>query len=558
MKYLLVCLCFFVMYQCLFALPQPLAEILKQVSRQAGELQNSPEHQFIKSSQPTRSYIVGDTHSFWRWNLSVMPPTWIQTLATCRAVGEHCYVFVANSEWNVHINQANIDTIMVRLEDRTVNDPMQGLIEMDINEFGPIPDELDNDPKLIVFYSALGSFQGTSFDGYFSAYNEVTEAQAQQMNPSGHSNLCEMIYMTCYPLNPVEPVRLSVLAHELAHMIHWGLDPSEATWLDEGCAELAMVKYGVPDPITGFNTNSDLDLTAWTQSFADYVKVMLFFTYLSEHYDTNNLIRDIVADPENGMTSVSNQIISHITDGTIYEIFRDWTIANYIDEPLPDAGLYNYEQLTLPAFNNTFNYTQEFVNVFNVAGTVQPWAADYIRIQQNQWFHQATFTGNHPFYLSTIAVPPAIADSMIISSGEMFDNFEWSNYYWTGANVLVISNPSDNVLSYTFTIVTGDAVDDHVVTPSEAVTVDCYPNPFNAASDFLSINVLDAKSNMKSAKVEIYNMKGQLVATENLQKSNNSQYFTAKWKGEEAASGVYFVRYSDGFKSQSKKFVILR
>ena len=84
--------------------------------------------------------------------------------------------------------------------------------------------------------------------------------EAQMMNPPGHSNECEMIYMTCYPLNPTDPIRISVLAHELEHLIHWGGDINEDTWVDEGLAELAMVYFGIPDPISQFNTNPDNSL----------------------------------------------------------------------------------------------------------------------------------------------------------------------------------------------------------------------------------------------------------------------------------------------------------
>ena len=77
------------------------------------------------------------------------------------------------------------------------------------------------------------------------------------MNPPGHSNECEMIYMTCSPLNPIDPTLISVLSHELQHMIHWAGDENESTWVDEGMAELAMVHFGLPDPITSFNGNAN-------------------------------------------------------------------------------------------------------------------------------------------------------------------------------------------------------------------------------------------------------------------------------------------------------------
>ena len=192
----------------------------EEITRQSIEFKNSEHHQDIHNNRNTRDYQVGDTHSFWSWDLSDMPPAWIQTPSTCRVVGDHCYIFIADSEWNTHMNQTDADTVLAHFEEHTLAFPDMGIWDLDTQYFGPVPDELDNDPKMIIFYSALGSFQGTAFDGYFSAYNQVTEEEAQQMNPPGHSNECEMIYMTCNPLNPIAPIRLSVLAHEMQHLIH--------------------------------------------------------------------------------------------------------------------------------------------------------------------------------------------------------------------------------------------------------------------------------------------------------------------------------------------------
>ncbi|MGC9362803.1 MAG: hypothetical protein ACP5F3_07740, partial [Candidatus Syntrophosphaera sp.] len=181
MKNLPVIALLFVLVPLAAAMPGAWTEFQRDLGTQAAAYKDSPEHLALRQRE-TRSYEVGDTQTFWKWDLSVMPPLWVQTPATCRAVGAHCYIFVADSEWGVHMVQSDVDEALFRLEESTVNDTTRGAIEMDIDLFGPIPDELDNDPRLIVFYSALGSFQGNYFDGYFSPYNQVTEAQAQQMN----------------------------------------------------------------------------------------------------------------------------------------------------------------------------------------------------------------------------------------------------------------------------------------------------------------------------------------------------------------------------------------
>ncbi|MCK4694238.1 MAG: hypothetical protein KAT74_00675, partial [Candidatus Cloacimonetes bacterium] len=170
-------------------------EFKRDISRQTEQFKNA--NKYLNENRVSREYSVGDTIVFWAWDFSVMPPLWIQPAATCRAVGDHCYIFVADDQWDVHMDQADIDIILPYLEDYTMNSTEYGAIEMDELLFGPIPDELDNDPKIIVFYSEIGSYMGTVFHGYFSAFNQITEQQAQQMNPPGHSNECEMIYITC-------------------------------------------------------------------------------------------------------------------------------------------------------------------------------------------------------------------------------------------------------------------------------------------------------------------------------------------------------------------------
>ena len=510
------------------------------LARQSALYKDSPSH-LIQRGRDTRDYNVGDTHTFWRWNLSVMPPLWIQTPATCRAVGEHCYIFVADSEWNVHMDQADVDTALARLEDSTISDPGQGAIEMDISLFGPIPDELDNDPRLIVFYSALGSFQGNYFDGYFSPYNQVTEAEAQQMNPSGHSNECEMIYMTCYPLDPVAPLRLAVLAHELEHLIHWGQDANEESWIDEGCAELAMVAYGLPDPISGFNSNPDNSLTAWNQTTADYVKVMLFFTYLEEHYDANNLIRDLVEDPANGLNSLSQQIPLHFPELDFADIFVNWNLANVLDSPEAGMGLYDYQQLDLPAFAMTsLNQYPAQTNQ-----TIQPCAADYLKYNLGTQNVHFTLQSNIPITVSCLDfdlnnVCIGIQDQ---GTGTFFDlDPQAGNAHHV---VYALSNPATGTASYSYTTTVGDY--DPAIPPPAAREIICYPNPFRAGGDPLRIEVKNATSQTIARTIEIFDLRGRLVRS--LKPDLPGQ--PCEWDGRDnqgrfVASGIYFVRLGSG------------
>ncbi len=504
-------------------------------------------HKQIKQTKETREYEIGDTHTYWRYDLSVMPPGWIQIPATCRAVGEHCYVFVADEEWQVTMDEADVQQVFNYLEFETMNGDDYGVVEMDTLHFGEMPDELDNDPRLIVFYSALGSYGGSTFDGYFSAYDQVTEAEAQLMNPPGHSNECEMIYMTCHPLNPTDPIRISVLAHELEHLIHWGGDINEETWVDEGLAELAMVYFGIPDPISQFNNNPDNSLNTWNQDWADYVKTMLFFTYFAEQFDDGTIIKDLVSEPLNSISGISNQLVEHGYTIPFEAIFNNWTIANYLDDPEVEDGLYNYVNLELPNFNTTHYHA---TYPASGSGTTNPWATDYARLLPNGQDFTLHLEANHPINLGVIRMSDEVVttvdffsvdDVLDIDLPEMPDEYI--------RMVLVFSNAANSNLIYSYEISENTDADDNIVETAD-FNLKNYPNPFNPTTTIS----FETTNSHELSRIEIYNLKGQKV--KNLSTSSchpefiegrGEAQFSITWNGDDnngkpVSSGIYYYK----------------
>jgi len=505
MKNILFILTFFVSISLFADHIKSFLEFQTHIKNESYRVMNRDEHELIKRSRITREYEVGDTHTYWRYDLSVMPPGWIQVPSTCRAVGEHSYVFVADSEWQINMDDSDVQEVINYLEFETMNGDDYGVVEMDTLHFGAIPDELDNDPKLIVFYSALGSFGGSTFDGYFSSYDQVTEAEAQQMNPPGHSNECEMIYMTCYPLDPTDPIRISVLAHELQHLIHWGGDINEDTWVNEGLSELAMVYFGLPDPISQFNSNPDNSLITWDQQWADYVKVLLFFTYFSEHFDDGTLIQDIVSEPLNSITGISNQLIEHGYTIPFEAIFNNWTIANYLDDPLVQDGLFNYENLEIPIFNPTHNH-----GTFPASGsgTTNPWAADYIRILPDGQNYHLNLNVDQPISIGVIRMSDEVISTVDFYNTDSVLNVdlpEMTEEYYR--MVIVLPNANNSSLTYTYEITGNTDVNETVIEPSD-INLTNHPNPFNPSTTIL-FNIKNEQN--RTIKIGIYNLKGQQI-----------------------------------------------
>lgn len=556
MKYLLIIIILLLIIT-LFAENYKLfLEFQEQVKRESYRVANRDLHKQIKQSRDSREYEIGDTHIYWRYDLSVMPPGWIQVPATCRAVGEHSYVFVADSEWQINMDEADVQEVVNYLEYETMNGDDYGAVEMDTLHFGAIPDELDNDPKLIVFYSALGSFGGSTFDGYFSSYDQVTEAEAQQMNPPGHSNECEMIYMTCHPLDPTDPIRISVLAHELQHLIHWGGDINEDTWVNEGLAELAMVYFGMPDPISQFNSNPDNSLNTWNQEWADYVKTMLFFTYFAEQFDDGTIIKDIVSEPLNSIAGISNQLIEHGYTIPFEAIFNNWTIANFIDNPDVAGGIYNYESLNLPIFQTVQSHNS-FPASFS--STVSAWAADYIKIyppeagltmhfivdnyQQNIAYIKKYLDGSG-YAVDTQIIPGSWSG---MSPPEWFEDYEYI--------VIVFPSHSNSVLEYEYEFTEMSSADINNINFN--INLRNYPNPFNLTT---TISFQLTEDVAEKARLDFYNIKGQKIKQYLIFNDQSSiMWDGTNQTGKQVSSGIYYYKLSiDNDIIETKKMLLMK
>ncbi|UCC78956.1 MAG: hypothetical protein JSW64_11840, partial [Candidatus Zixiibacteriota bacterium] len=405
-----------------FAQSRCLTPEFEQVRKQLYQKYGKPQPRLRLE---TTDHSVGDTMTFWRWDLSVMPPVWILEPATCRAVTQNSYVFVADDQWNVYMDSADVAQVAYYWEDGTWIDSTMGIYQLDTLHFGPPPDMLDNDDHIYILYSALGSFNGVVFDGYFSVFNEYTEEEAQIMG--GHSNEVEMFYMSCHPGDPVSPIRISVLSHEFEHMIHWGMDQDEDTWVDEGCAEYAMLLFGMPDPIIQFPSSPDDDLTEWGNQFLDYVQVFLFFTYVADHYGGASTLKAIVAEQQNTIYGIETVLSNLGYSETFADLFVNWAMANYYHGYSDPYGifdsLYIYFSIDPPGFAHSGNHSNYPVGPLN--RTVHRWAADYIGFALSEFaLLSLEFQGN-PAYDYGLAIFPVYTPDIFIAERVFPDSGYW-------------------------------------------------------------------------------------------------------------------------------------
>ena len=152
-----------------------------------------------------------------------------------------------------------------------------------------------------------------------------------------------------------------VIAHEFEHLVHYDIDSDEPSWVDEGLADLAgyFCGYGHSSGhIANYLVNALFtSLTFWGSGLEDYGCSYLFILYLYEKYGGAAFITDLVQEQANGIKGIQNTLDAWGHDITFDEIFDDWTIANYLDDP--EGGLYGYDTLNIGTAD-TWGYSIEY------------------------------------------------------------------------------------------------------------------------------------------------------------------------------------------------------
>ena len=318
-------------------------------------------------------FEIGDVHEFWVEDKETSER--FQVAARLAYKTAHTYFFV---EEGVNLNKAKLKRLADRFERMTypTNRAFFG------EEWSP---GVDNDPHLtILLVDSLGVYYQNSMDEYSRLINK-------------YSNEMEIIYID---LHAVESGNDCILAHEFQHMIQWAVDPSEQTWMNEGFSELACPLNGLRpwyvDLISdAFTELPDTQLNAWsgelsqaaTQLGASY----LFMTYFMDRFG-ERATHALVAHPKNGVDSL-DAVLQSLDAGIGFDdVFADWVVANYLNDPSLAEGQYGYHVLNLPPFEVEADYSIQDLPIERRVSVGQ-YATDYITMRGLGTF-QVDFAGS--------------------------------------------------------------------------------------------------------------------------------------------------------------------
>jgi len=290
------------------------------------------------------SDALDDERSFWTiQTFTVYPYSYVQITATLLAIGDHSYVYVANSV----INNVGKSTAQSKAE--TYRDEFDDVIYPSDTLYFGSPDgnlgDIDGDPKVTILLLSLDM----NVAGYFDPTNEIAET---------YSNQREMIYVE-YDMSDIQ-YSFAVIAHEFQHLIHFNHDQDELWFIDEGCSEFATYAAGYwagNDNLTYFAedyfaNNPEDSLLYWnyysngSDVRIDYGGAYLFIFYLAEKYGFQ-IIETLVAETENGAQGVENALVDEEIPLTFNDLYLNWITALTIDAPEIEGGLYGFVNLDI-------------------------------------------------------------------------------------------------------------------------------------------------------------------------------------------------------------------
>ena len=313
------------------------------------------------------SYEKGHRETFWARD-SVSKSVY-EVEATLSQVSEHAYWYFESG------HEPDEEDLAGAV--RTFEDNIYPVVTSHFGgERGP---GIDNDPRITILHVLnIGPL------GYYSAGNEFPVA----MYP--HSNERTMLYMNLNRLPVGTSGYLGTLTHELQHVLHWGGDPTDEGWVNEGLSEVAKGLAGYGFSYVGFFlTSPATTLTTWPASgsnIANYGGSTLFMEYLAQRYGGHDSLGELVKRPEDGMEGISAYLQSMGYRESFEDVFRDWVVANYLDTL--EVGSYVYDGLDV-----SVSPGRSITGPGSLAVTTPQYAGEYIEVLLPEGDARLTFQG---------------------------------------------------------------------------------------------------------------------------------------------------------------------
>lgn len=322
---------------------------------------------------------VGDQKEFWAWDLGVMPPGFRRVTATCRVVTDGSYLFVEDElAANGKVTAGDVAGLDRALHDVTPMysvKPSKGILELEVEHLGTPPDTIDGDPRVYFLVLRLDEFNGMGFDGFFNAFDQLTEQEAWDQYQQ-HSNEAEVLYLNGDRGDIAGAYMRGVLAHELSHLIGYAYDQDEQGWFSEAQAEGAMQLTGYYTDINHvrrYATRPESPLVR--EQYADYGAGFLFLGYLRGLLG-DDVFGAALRDPGHGTASVEGLLSNFGKPGAFEDLHAAWAAANLWAGLGHRVAAYKHPGMVVPPMK----VHATLAGNDYAAGELAPWGVAYVKV----------------------------------------------------------------------------------------------------------------------------------------------------------------------------------
>ena len=194
-----------------------------------------------------------------------------------------------------------------------------------------------------------------------------------------YSNRRPMLYLDARVVQAGSAAFASLTGHELQHLLHHLVDPTEHTWVNEGISEVTAGLVARGRAITPPGLREEVSLTNWPGYEAGvgkyYNAAHLFFTYFTQRYGMDAL-PPLIARPEHGAAGIEAYLRAAGHATTFDELFMDWTTANLLGGKADMPYGYTDASVLSP-----LSPRRTLAAEGALTGSVAPFAADYVQLE---------------------------------------------------------------------------------------------------------------------------------------------------------------------------------
>ncbi|MHA1911468.1 MAG: hypothetical protein ACTSYA_07215 [Candidatus Kariarchaeaceae archaeon] len=298
------------------------------------------EPEIRKTSLIPSNQVVGDYDLFYVFDYPDMDYDIIN--ATLEAIGEHCYIYVANT---YSMTSTEITAFMNEFDNTIYPEETTFFGDTD----GTLGD-IDGDQKITLFFYYIPFAAG-----YFDSLHEHPINYFSGYDYKECSNEREMVFLR-------KDQGFSTLAHEFNHLIHYNIDQTEDRFLDEAFAQMGEWVTGyLPSNnrsgfVSYFENYSNDSLLMWDydsddhDSRIDYGGAYLFIFYCVEQFGIE-FLEPLMSSQEDGATSIENTLANLGYSIDFETLFTNWYLAMRLDDPTLGDGEWGYRWLDVTLYD---------------------------------------------------------------------------------------------------------------------------------------------------------------------------------------------------------------